>query len=138
MPNPTKRKKFHMTRYEQSIIRGIFILPMSFCMLFTVMIGIFHNEVIEVITKGSTNLTANYLSQTLTYIVITLWGFFFLSYVLARITSNNMLGAFERILRDLDEMNDTGVKKHLHCRKNDILAGELIRRINTFIDKFTT
>ena len=85
----------------------------------------------------STTEAIRYLSNLIIFTFIIIWGVFLLSYAYSRTVSNNMLGAFERILSDIKEMNKTGVKRHLTCRKKDTLTGDLVEHFNTFMDKFT-
>jgi len=51
-----------------------------------------------------------------------------------KITSE-LVGAFERLLRELDVIIESREKKHLKVRENDELANEIVKRINTLIDR---
>ena len=49
--------------------------------------------------------------------------------------ANSLVGAFERVIRELDQIIATKEKKHIFVRKGDDLPAELIQRINTLIDR---
>ncbi|HOW34983.1 MAG TPA: hypothetical protein PL155_01020 [Candidatus Omnitrophota bacterium] len=49
--------------------------------------------------------------------------------------SNHLVGAFERILKELDEVIGKNEKRHLKARKGDHLAEELLTRVNVLIDR---
>lgn len=49
--------------------------------------------------------------------------------------SSHLVGAFERILKELDGVIEKNEKKHLHARKGDQLAEELLSRVNVLIDR---
>jgi len=136
MQKNINRKHFQINRYERRIISLIVIIPLLLCVFFTVLVEVFFKELIHLLVMGYTPLVTNHLTHSLFSIIILIWGFFLITYMMARIISNKMLGAFERIFRDIDEMNNSGVKKHLHCRKQDTLTFELVQRLNTFMDKF--
>lgn len=49
--------------------------------------------------------------------------------------SNRMVGAFDRILRELDGVLAKNEKKHIRVRKDDQLVRDLLERINMLIDR---
>ena len=49
--------------------------------------------------------------------------------------TNQLVGAFERLLRELDGIIATNEKRHVSAREGDELAGDVVKRINILIDK---
>lgn len=49
--------------------------------------------------------------------------------------SSHLVGAFERILKELDDIIEKNEKRHLQARKGDQLAEELLSRVNVLIDR---
>lgn len=60
---------------------------------------------------------------------------FYLIIVSAYKVSNKLLGPFERIISELDTLIEKREKRHLSTRKGDELAEELLKRVNTLIDR---
>ncbi len=60
---------------------------------------------------------------------------FYLIIVSAYKVSNRLVGPFERIISELDALIEKRDKRHLTARKGDELAEELLKRINTLIDR---
>ena len=69
------------------------------------------------------------------------WMMMFIAYVLLFIvfwtyhTSNKLVGPYERILRELDEVVAGTRKTPIGTRKGDALFEELLKRINVLIEK---
>ena len=49
--------------------------------------------------------------------------------------SNKLVGPFERILRELDEINEGKKKGPLKAREGDEMFDELLKRINKLLEK---
>ena len=47
--------------------------------------------------------------------------------------SNSIVGPYERVLRELDDVLSGQKKDHIGTRKNDELFGEMVKRINALI-----
>lgn len=62
-------------------------------------------------------------------IIMTVAALFYWSYLIA----NKVLGPYERVLRELDEMVDKGVRKKLVVRDGDEMFGELVKRVNSLL-----
>ena len=59
--------------------------------------------------------------------VIAVWSYY---------VSNKLVGAFERILSELDQILEwKETKRHLSAREGDFLVWELLKRINALMDK---
>jgi hypothetical protein len=48
----------------------------------------------------------------------------------------NMVGSFERILREMDQVIDGNEKRNISSRKNDELTQRLLRRVNALISGY--
>lgn len=72
---------------------------------------------------------------TILTILLVLPLIFLLVIVWAYTITNKLVGAFDRILKELDEVIAGKQKRHLSVRKGDELAEEVVRRINLLIDR---
>lgn len=61
---------------------------------------------------------------------------FVLTLIGAYIVSHNMIGAYGRILRELDEIIAGRSTKTISSRPNDTLTKELLKRINVLIKSY--
>ncbi len=62
--------------------------------------------------------------------------FFMLSLVGAFIISHNMVGAFGRIIRELDEIIAGRSERLISSRPNDTLTKDLLKRVNVLVEHY--
>ena len=58
------------------------------------------------------------------------------SLIVSFIISHNMLGAFERIFFELDEIIAGRSQKTINCRPNDELINNLLKRVNVLVANY--
>ncbi len=123
----------HTNKYQRRIIALTFIPSLILCILLTLFIFYFHRELINMILYSSTPPSIQFIRKWGIITLITLWAFFISVIIWAFRVSNNLVGAFERILRELDEMIAGREYKRLRARSDDDLANELLKRINALL-----
>ncbi len=131
---PRKFISFNPNRFQKPLINFLlFPCTITFAVLF-VYIGFLYYDVTS--KMYSLRLSNPLLiDQRILSIIIILWVLLFFVLYWAYRVSSQLVGAFDRILRELDEYLDGKGKKHIHSRKNDKLADELLKRINALIDR---
>jgi len=134
MQIPKKNVRFRLNPYEKKIVILIIGFPLLWCIILSIMYNIFYQYLVDLSIYGSSRQVAAFSKELMTFLILALWGFLLLFYIWTRLVASNMLGAFERLLRELDEINESRTKKRLICRKNDTLAYHLIKRLNTLMD----
>ena len=136
MPSKFSRKfiSFKPNRFQKPLINFLlFPCTITFAVLF-VYIGFLYYDVTS--QMYLLRLDNPFLiDQRIFSIIIILWALMFFVLYWAYRVSNQLVGAFDRIIRELDEYLAGKGKKHIHSRKNDKLAEELLKRINGLIDR---
>ena len=134
MPENYKRQiLFRTNQFQRPIINVVIASALVTIIVITLCISYVYNGMVDEIMNPTTNVPTE---ELLILIVLMCMPVIFSSIVLwtYRIT-NEMVGAFERLLRELDQIITSKKKEHLVVRKRDVLAGELIKRINILIDR---
>jgi len=81
----------------------------------------------EVIAYFIDNWSATVILVSLFFVA----AFLIISFIISR----NMVGAFERIVRELDEVIEGKRVGPLTARRYDVLAKDLLQRVNVLIEK---
>lgn len=130
-----KRSKLHTTKHQRPIIMVTMVPSLVFCVILSAFILFFHNEMIRVVTKSSAPPSVNTVHLWSIYMIGILWMFFFVFLSWSFSVSSNIVGAFERIIRELDKIIGGGTKRPIIARTHDDLANELLKRINILISR---
>ncbi len=127
------RAFLHTTKHQRQIIRLSVVPSTIFCVVMYFLLRAFQTEVDEAIYTGSDVASIKFVSE---------WAFALLSMVLlylgcgflwAYAVSNNVVGPFDRIIHELDEVIDGGARQPITVRQRDELAQELLRRVNVLV-----
>ena len=131
---PTFRRSFfNSTRFQKPIINLILYPAIAASTALFFYILYFQYEVISVLSSPTKNIDA--ITHKAFFIFIFLVLSFGAIIVWAYKISSNLVGAFERILREMDDILAGKGKRHLRARKDDELVNELLKRVNALIDK---
>jgi len=131
MPNKRSRKIFTTSnKYQTQIILLTFFPPLVICLFFAGFMSIMYKELTAVLLYNSPADLARQVSQWSVLIVGVLCALFIFALMWAFIVSRSLVGAFGRIIREMDEVIDGRSKKLLGARNDDHLANELLKRIN--------
>ena len=130
-----RKRFFRANQYQKRIIALAFI-PVIIIIVFTwIIMEVFYRAMIGVILYQSSAEAVRMINQWSGIIFVgflaVLIGTIFWSFSV----SLNLVGAFERIIRELDELIDNKSNKTLKARPKDDLANELLKRINVLIEQ---
>ena len=128
------QKRFLRTnKYQKKIIALVFFPAVIIIVFMWIVMTVFYREMVGVILFQSSSeaiTTINHWGVIVFLgLVIVLAGVLFLSFSI----SLQLVGAFERIIRELDDVIAGKTNKPLKARPKDELANELLKRINVFI-----
>jgi len=129
------RKLFrHTNIYQRQIIKLTLIPVAALCALISVFLLRFRFELIDMVLYGSNSPSLEFIDQWFVIIIIALWSIFFVVTYLSYRVSLKLVGAFERVIKELDGVI-TGDSRHpITARDEDFLANALLRRVNILID----
>jgi len=132
-----KRKRlFHINRYQSRILLLVLIPPVVIIAVLAVLSNIFFDQLLTAVESGSSTTLVAFLSDWEFTFFLVLWGLLTLMVVVTYVVSKNLLGAFTRLFREMDEMiAGERVKGPLTARKNDGLANALLSRMNRLSEK---
>lgn len=134
MPESSKRRIFlRVSKFQQPVLYLFVFSALMVVISLTLSASYLYVDITNaVINSGAEVPTAkiwlllSLMTLPLIFLVIIVWAYY---------VSNKSLGAFERILRELDEIVTKNEKRHIKARKGDKLAEELLAHINTLIDR---
>lgn len=135
MSNKELRSKgFPTNRYQRHILALTFIPSFLMCLLLAGLFSVFYHNLVDVILNQSSAKAVLLIQKWHIYLIIALLSVFFILLMWAYTVSKNLVGAFDRVIRELDKVIEDKEKRHVVVRKNDYLAKELLIRINKLID----
>ena len=129
-----RTQNFQMNKYQRRIIALAFFPTVVLCLTILVIAKFFYKELIDIITNSSTATSVRFIDEWGALTIFIVWCLFVLILAWGYLVSRDMVGAFVRILRELDEIIEGGERKRITVRQNDDLASELLNRINLLID----
>ncbi len=127
------RAFLHTTKHQRQIIRLSVVPSTIFCVVMYFLLQAFQREVGEAIYTASDVASIKFVSE---------WAFALLTMVLlylgcgflwAYAVSNNVVGPFDRIIQELDEVIDGGARHPITVSERDELAHELLKRVNVLV-----
>lgn len=126
------RRPFSLNEFEGRILR---IVLLSAGLPVLLVVGFFYCMFSDLIyTYLNTGLAQHFLDQFFILSLLLIMGYFLLVALLAYRFAHHLVGAFPRILREIDGCIAGKSKKHIHVRKDDY-GKELVDRVNQLIDK---
>jgi len=133
-----KRKLlFRANKFQQPIINLILFpsIPI-YLVTFLYILYFYYLVTTDTIAPGQT-FDIEVITTITASILAILWIFTGVMLIWVYRVSNRMVGAFERILKEMDDVIEGKGKKHIQARKGDTLAIELLQRVNSLIDKIS-
>ncbi len=132
-----KRHRFvGLNRWQRHSIT-LAVAPALVLFLFVfLLIEIFQPELSDVIIRSSDEATVVVLTRWGVWMFVALAACMLAVVTWAYVASRNVLGAIDRLLREMDEMLDgRRERKPLSVRAKDTLAHELVKRVNRLIER---
>lgn len=132
-----KRKAFVVSNEYQARIVLLTFFPSLFIFIaFTTLSTLLISGVTQVLLYNSPATLAVQLSQWSGLIVFVLCLIFISALIFSFFISRDLVGAFGRIIRELDEVIEGRSKKLISARPEDKLANELLKRVNILIQSY--
>jgi len=123
-------------KYQREIILLAFI-PSVLIFLSFIAIVFIGNPIVSNAVLHTSFFNVQNLINHFSVLIIFLICFYFIScMVLTFIISDRMVGAFDRIVRELDEVIAGRSQKLIKSRPEDTLSKDLIKRINVLIESY--
>ncbi len=134
MIDDVKRKLFlNINRFQRPILYLSVAATFVTIMILAICVSFLSYDIANMVINSTKEVPTSKLMISLVLMILPL-TYLVIIYFSLRI-SNKMVGSVERILKELDEIIQKQEKRHLHVRKDDDLAQELLKRINALIDK---
>ena len=124
------KRLIHLNRYQ---IRVLVLVLAPVVILFPALALIstlFFDQLVAAVQTGDTISLVDFLEEWKLRFLFALGGLMAIVVTLTFAVSKNLLGAFGRIFRELDEKIAGNRPGPITARKGDDLANELLRRIN--------
>ena len=128
-------RRFEINPHQWPIILICIIPLLMICVLLTLVMYFFFHEFENFIVYGDLMSIPDFLQKWLITIIGGIWAFVILNIVIAYCVSSNLVGPFNRVIRELDAFLKENKIAGIHGRKSDTLANELGQRINQLIEK---
>jgi hypothetical protein len=126
-----RSRLFHLNRYQLRVLLLVLAPPVVIVSTFALLSNLFFDQLLAAVQSGSEATLVDFLSDWRFYFFFLLWGMLALIVLVTYVVSKNLLGAFTRLFREMDEMlaGERAVGP-LVARKHDDLANELLDRMN--------
>lgn len=122
---------FRTNAYQRRMIKIPFISVFVLNAVGSFLILFFHPHVMNMLLPYPQ--TTDFANEAAMGVLFVIWVFFLIVTIWAFMVSSNLVGAFDRITRELDAVVAGRRKKVLKVRQEDHPANELIDRINKLI-----
>lgn len=130
MPS-NKKRLIHMNRYQWRVLVMVLIPPVAIVLCLTLLVKVFFDQLMGAVQAGSTDALLGFLGSWQWVFFFALWGLLALIVITSYVVTQNLLGAFTRLFREMDEMiAGERSKGPFKARKRDDLANELLTRVN--------
>ncbi len=136
MVDAIKRSIFRANKFQKPILNLIVTLAMLMLAMMVTCIAFLYYDVATAIYYPEKSIGAIKGVVILSLMVLPL--ILFVGIFWAYRISNRLIGPFERVIRELDDVIAQNKKRHVSARPGDELAGELLKRINTLIDRMSS
>ncbi len=132
-----KRQRFlRINRWQRQSIKLSVAPPLVLFLFMFLLIAICQTEVRDVIITSTDEAAIVALTRWGVWLYLALAACFLAVVASTYVASRNVLGPFDRLLREMDEMLDgRRERKPLTVRPKDDLAKELLKRVNKLIER---
>jgi hypothetical protein len=130
-----RNKYLHINPYQRQILSLTLIPVIVLCVLFSLLIAIAHRNMIDALLCGKLVDNVDVINRWAVIIISSFWGFLIFTILWSLSVSCNLVGAFIRIIKELDKFLAGQKINDITARKEDHLANELLQRINAIVKK---
>ena len=132
-PYKPRNTYFHVNKYQRRILIFSLLPLLSVFTLISLVIVYCHQEAVSYLLYATHPPSVQIVNKWGAVSLAVLWVVFIIILIGTYHMSSNLVGAFERILRELDHSIFKRERRQLRARIHDDLANELIKRINRII-----
>ena len=129
-----RRAVLGSNKYQRQIITLALVPSVIFCLVMYFLLEVFQHDAAQAIIDRSDAVSVVFLTEWGIVLVLTVLLYSGSVFLWAYAVSNQMVGAFERIIRELDRIIEGGAKGPITARGRDELANSLLKRINVLIE----
>jgi len=131
-----KKRLVHLNKYQIKVLTLVLLPPVIIITVMGVLSSLFFDQLLMAVESGSMSTMLAMLSQWKINFLVGLWVLLTIVILWTYVVSRNLLGAFTRLFRELDEMI-AGEREvaDLKARDKDDFANELLKRVNLLIKK---
>ena len=134
MAKKFKRNLFlNVNRFQKNILYPVLISCAVVCLLGLVCLGYLYAKPFKSVSYQTSGYHALHFSIPWFLLVISFVLFFIV--IWTYYISNKMVGPYERVLRELDDILAGKKKQPVYARKGDEIFQELLKRINALIER---
>ena len=126
---------FHTTRFQRRILYISLIPCLLVIPILSMLISILFQKLNSAILFGTTLTSLQVVNYWGHFIFIFIWIFFTVLFLTVFKMSNELVGAFDRVFRELDKVIEGTSSRKITARENDDLVNELLERINVLIER---
>ncbi len=133
-----KFRKFYKTnnKYEDHIVLLTFLPSLLIFIVFSAIFFLMASATITAISQQSPSVLESWIHQWFGVVVGVLCVIFVSSLVYAFAFAHHLVGAFGRIITELDEIIAGRSQRPIKARPDDELANELLKRVNVLIQSY--
>jgi len=136
MSNPIKKRGLRqMNKYEEKILLLSFIPSTLLCICMTGLLYVFFDDFGRALTNEKTILDIAYVKHWGILVMSSLWVFFVALIMWVCWEAHHLVGAFNRVKKELHDVSTGERKDTVHVRDKDQLFQELLENINVIIKK---
>jgi hypothetical protein len=121
----------HLNKYQIRILVLLLLPAVVITTTLALFSNLFFEQLVAAVESGSKEQMMSLLATWKTSFFFALWVLLSLIVLATYVVCQQLLGAFTRIFRELDEViAGQSVRRPITARKGDDLANELLKRIN--------
>jgi len=128
-----KRSLFKTSKFQRPVLNLLIGFGLAMATLTIICLAFLFYSMVDAVESPERSATTMKTTMSLALVLIPFIAI--LGVVLAYVITNRLLGPFERILRELDEVVAGRSKGPIGARKCDLLANEILERVNVLISK---
>ena len=125
----------NINKYQMKIILLSFVPCTLLCLCMTILLYVFFNDFSKALINEQTIIDVAYVKHWFLLIFGSLLCFFMFLMFWVFKESKHLVGAFDRVKRELKEQSEGRKKGPINVRKKDRLFKEILESINAIIKK---
>ena len=135
-PDYSKKRNVFLTanKYQDKIILLSFVPSACIFIAFMLIVFIGNPIISKAVFSKSLPTVANLIYTFTGAIVFILCLIILSAIMIAFVISHHLVGAFGRIIRDLDDIIEGRSKRNITYRPGDDLAADLLKRVNVLVE----